>query len=217
MCVSENKLGNEDAIFHTAAVWVWNSNLETGNFVPAGETAQSKIPEARLQNQPNPLCQVSYAVDTATDKSLYEAQKAFETHINAQPNFNRGRKSRRKWQEGEGSFDSTYIFVAPLFVRRGTPAAKREPFISYELHPWIREVSASGKQFCANPDRPQVFEVVDGTLQDIAKGSRPELKYGDLVWMSFMVEFIVGANAWNPNFVPVEIIRVGSVATELVG
>lgn len=48
MCVADNKLGNEDAVFHTAAVWVWNSNLETGNFVPAGEAVQSKIPEARL-------------------------------------------------------------------------------------------------------------------------------------------------------------------------
>ena len=27
----------KDAVFFTAAVWLWNSNLETGNFVPEGE------------------------------------------------------------------------------------------------------------------------------------------------------------------------------------
>lgn len=48
MCVAENKLGNEDAVFYTAAVWTWNSDMQTGNFVPAGAAAQTKIAESRL-------------------------------------------------------------------------------------------------------------------------------------------------------------------------
>ncbi|OSC98560.1 hypothetical protein PYCCODRAFT_1427803 [Trametes coccinea BRFM310] len=41
--------------------------------------------------------------------------------------------------------------------------------------------------------------------------------YGDLVWISFIVEFIIGLAAWNPNFTLVEIVHVGSVAPHLVG
>lgn len=54
-------------------------------------------------------------------------------------------------------------------------------------------------------------------MENIEKGAQPELRYGDLVWISFTVEFIIGAVAWNPTFIPVEVIRVGNVATELVG
>lgn len=31
---SESK---REAVFHTAGVWLWNSDLETSNFVPDGE------------------------------------------------------------------------------------------------------------------------------------------------------------------------------------
>ncbi|OJT14310.1 hypothetical protein TRAPUB_9171 [Trametes pubescens] len=218
MCSAENRLGNHDAVFHTAAIWTWNADLQTGNFVPANETAPTKIAENRVQDQPNYLCQFSYAVDTTRDKSLYDAQKTFENHVKSQPGFNRLNKPRRKWQEGEGSFDSSYIFVAPMFLRRGLPStAHKEQAIGYPLHPWIAAATAPGKPFFANPDRPVVFEVVDGTLKDINECTPPALQYGDLVWISFVVEFIVGGAAWNPNFIPVEIVRVGSVSRELVG
>ncbi|KAH9848481.1 hypothetical protein C2E23DRAFT_739683 [Lenzites betulinus] len=207
-----------DAIFHTAAVWVWGSNLETGNFVPRGETAPStgKLSESRMQDTANNMCQFSYAVDTSNDKTLYEAQKAFEKQICKTDGFNRTQKPRRKWQEGEGSYDATYIFVAQMFVRRGFYTWKKELTLVYELHPWIREATAQGKQFFANPDRPEVFKVVDGQLRPISECTPPGLLYGDLLWISFVVEFIVSSNAWNPNFIPVEIVRVGRVSPDLV-
>lgn len=45
---SKYKEGNQEAIFYTAAVWMWNSDLETGNFVPPGATALGKVSESRL-------------------------------------------------------------------------------------------------------------------------------------------------------------------------
>lgn len=30
---------DNEAIFYTAAIWLWNSDLETGNYAPNGETA----------------------------------------------------------------------------------------------------------------------------------------------------------------------------------
>ncbi|KAI9065672.1 hypothetical protein FKP32DRAFT_1565896, partial [Trametes sanguinea] len=204
------------AILHTAVIWSWNSDLETGNFVPPGETAPSKI-IIRRQTQPSNLCQFSYAADTSYDKSLYVAQKEFENHVLGQNGFNRGRKPRRKWQEGEGSYDSTYIFAAQVFLRRGPYSWKKERTIPYELHPWIRAATGPQSQYFANPDRPSLFEAVNGALQNIADCSPPHLQYGDLVWISFFVEFIVGGTSWNPTFVPVEIVRVGRVAPEVVG
>lgn len=38
----------KEAVFYTAAVWVSNSNLETGNYVPLGEQVGSDIPEKRV-------------------------------------------------------------------------------------------------------------------------------------------------------------------------
>ncbi|KAH9846251.1 hypothetical protein C2E23DRAFT_702152, partial [Lenzites betulinus] len=206
------------AVFHTAAVWVWGSNLETGNYVPRGETAPSKgkVSESRMQDTPNAMCQFSYAVDTSHDKTIYDAQKVFEQQICKLADFNRTQKPRRKWQEGEGAYDATYIFVAQVFVRRGYYTWKKELMLSYELHPWIQDATASGKQYFANPNRPEVFEVVDGQLRSISECAPPGLMYGDMIWISFIVEFIVSSNAWHPNFVPVEIVRVGRVAPDLV-
>ncbi|KAI9069789.1 hypothetical protein FKP32DRAFT_1559045 [Trametes sanguinea] len=208
---------NDDAVFYTAAIWMWNSDMETGNFVPVGQEATAKIAENRIQHHPNTLCQFSYAVDTVVDKTLYNAQKKLEEYVTAQPNFNRMKKPRRKWQEGEGSYDSTYIFVSPVFIRRGVYTWKRERLISYALHPWIQDATGPGSQFFANPDRPRVFEAVGGVLHDIAGCVPSSLQFGDLVWISFTVDFAVGGAAWNPNFKPVEIVRVGSVATSLIG
>lgn len=33
---------------HTAVVWTWNSDLQTGNFVPPGETASGKVSDNNL-------------------------------------------------------------------------------------------------------------------------------------------------------------------------
>ncbi len=47
MCPAAKK-GTKEAILHIAGVWGWNSDLETGNFVPKGETASAKVAESRV-------------------------------------------------------------------------------------------------------------------------------------------------------------------------
>ena len=37
-----------EAVFHTVGLWRWNSNLETGNFVPPGQTAPARLSEQRM-------------------------------------------------------------------------------------------------------------------------------------------------------------------------
>lgn len=82
-------------MFHTAAVWRYSSNLETGNFVLPGHGAETQVSESRMygttfllclqmlidrcefdsQWELNSYCQLSYAIDTQHDKSIWDAQK----------------------------------------------------------------------------------------------------------------------------------------------
>ena len=47
LCPTGQK-NTKPAILHTAAIWRWNSDLETGNYVPAGEIAPAKLAESRV-------------------------------------------------------------------------------------------------------------------------------------------------------------------------
>ncbi len=134
-----------------------------------------------------------------------------------QPGFNKGNKHRRQWQLGDGPFDTTYLFSASIFLRRAV-AKHRERPPPYTLHPWIAQAMAEPNgQFFPNPDLPLFFEAAHGELFKIADCVPAAIQNGDLVWISFTVEFIIGGKAWNPNFVPVDIVRVGTVASHLVG
>ncbi len=81
-----------EAVFTSVGLWRWNSDLETGNFVPIGHPAPEHLAEERMyvsdiamqsphinrtssQATPNNLCQFSYALDTEKDKGLWVAQK----------------------------------------------------------------------------------------------------------------------------------------------
>lgn len=50
-CIQLSKVstrGSKPAILHTAAIWRWASDLETGNFVPPGQQANSRVAESRM-------------------------------------------------------------------------------------------------------------------------------------------------------------------------
>ena len=38
-----------------------------------------------------------------------------------------------------------------------------------------------------------------------------------MVWISFQVEFFIGAQYWGTTFIPREVVRVGRVSRELLG
>ncbi|KAI0328307.1 hypothetical protein GY45DRAFT_1255183 [Cubamyces sp. BRFM 1775] len=201
-------------MFHTAAIWRWNSDLETGNFVPPDAEVPAKLAEARIT--PGSLCQFSYAIDTQRDKSVWAAQKAFEDYVQGVDGFNRSHKPRRPWQDGNEAYSHVYVLSAQMFFKRTRYTSRKEASVSYTLHPWIEEVRSKTPYF-PNPDRPRLFEPHGNVLRALEESELPHLKTGDLVWISFYVEFIIGVNNWSTTFTPCEVVRVGRVAADLVG
>ncbi|KAH9895265.1 hypothetical protein C8Q73DRAFT_645035 [Cubamyces lactineus] len=201
------------AIFHTAAVWRWNSDMETGNYVPVGEPSYSN--NCYSQNEPGTLCQFSYAVDTQHDKSVWAAQQVLERYVKTVKGFNPHKKTRRPWQDGADR-SGVYVFSSQMFFKRTKYTSRKEASIRYTLHPWIADAVAKTPYF-ANPDRPSLFELHAGKLVDLHDCDTPHLKTGDLVWIGFYVEFIIGLNHWSTTFTPYEIVRVATVAPSLVG
>ncbi|PIL33119.1 hypothetical protein GSI_04568 [Ganoderma sinense ZZ0214-1] len=206
------------ATLWTAVVWRWNSDMETGNFVPPGAIAPARLAESRIQSAPSPLCQFSYGVDTTHDASLWEAQQVFEKHITSNDKFNPSKKERRNWQDGNDPDRSMFSFTSQIFLKRSAYTKQKEANISYTLHHWIREATKKGSQFFANDERPEVFESdEDLKLRSLAENGLRPLKPGDLVWLSFSVEFFIGGKFWVTNFIPYEFVRVGTVSTDLLG
>lgn len=107
---------------------------------------------------------------------------------------------------------------AQIFSKRSRFTTKREAAVAYPLHPWIAEATKKPSTYYANPDKPKIFRVVNGSLLDITDaGSPPYLKTGDFVWLSFSFECIIGTSSWATSITPCEIVHVGTVSPELVG
>ena len=94
---------------------------------------------------------------------------------------------------------------------------QREASIKYPLHDWIAQATRRGMDYFPNPDRPSIFEPAGNELRDISQCEPPYLKVGDMVWISFSVEFFIGSKYWSTNLIPYEIVRVARVSTDLLG
>ncbi|KAI9061808.1 hypothetical protein FKP32DRAFT_1575055, partial [Trametes sanguinea] len=200
------------AMLHWAGLWSWNSDLETGNYVPKGETPSSR---PRSRNVPDNICQFSYAVDTNEDKTIWDLQRALEDNVQSKPTFNLSKKDRRAWQNGSEEYTSTYIFSSQVFIRRNRMNAHRAAEVDYPLHPWITEVTKGKSGYFPNPDKPKIFELCNDELRAISECDPPYLRKGDLVWMSFSAIFTIGTETWSTTFVPYEIVRVGAMSADL--
>ena len=89
----------------------------------------------------------------------------------------------------------------------------------YVLHPWVQEVvqPKAGKQdYYANPYRPEIWDCTTGTMIRIDKATPSSLQKGDIVWMSFYVEFIIGQQTWATQLTPRHLIRVGTIPSILI-
>ncbi|KAI0350510.1 hypothetical protein OH77DRAFT_1430978, partial [Trametes cingulata] len=174
------------------------------------------LAESRIQDTPSPLCQFSCGISTVHDRSLWTAQMAFEKYVQEGTGFNRSKKQRRAWQNGSDAKQTVYVLSSQMFFKRTPFTSRKEASISYPLHPWIEEAMKNTPYF-ANPDRPSILELQGDQLVDITKCDPPALAPGDLVWISFSVEFVIGVNFWNTTFTPYEIIRIGTVTPDVVG
>lgn len=125
-------------------------------------------------------------------------------------------RPRREWQsELDADRAPTYVLSSQVFVRKTAGSRKPKP-VKYPLHEWIVSATKENTNFLPNPDRPKTLEPHKDTLKEIAKSNPPVLQRGDFVWISFFVEYIVGNRAWYPAFVPLEIIRVGTLAPDVL-
>ena len=107
-----------------------------------------------------------------------------------------------------------------MFLKRNAYNAPKEPKVKYQLHDWIAAISNNKeKGFFANPNRPRFYEISQDSnrkLLPMEMCTPPVIQFGDVVWISFTVEIIIGVK-WYTNFVAREIVRVATVLPELVG
>jgi len=135
-----------------------------------------------------------------------------ENHAIGLPGFNKGNRTRRTWQDGKGiDKRQKFIFASSIFARR-TPYNSKEGEsykVSYDVHPWISSAVETDQNYIPNPEKPRVLDYTDGVLSKIEFCNQPELKKGDIVWISFKVAFGFTKAGWGPEFVPLEFVCVG--------
>ena len=141
----------------------------------------------------------------------------FEEYITGFKSFNEHQKPRREWQNGQEGKTSAYILSSQMFAKRTFYTRKKEKDIKYPLHEWVEEATKPGSEYFPNPDKPVLLFPRNGELRPIEESDVPSIKLGDLVWLSFQVEFFIGAQFWGTTFIPREIVRVARVSPELLG
>ncbi|KAJ7495919.1 hypothetical protein B0H11DRAFT_2226914 [Mycena galericulata] len=209
-----DKATDKIAIFVHAGIWTWASPPQTGNFVPEGKVAPLGVFEGRINTELNRRCETSYAFNTQHDPSFYTAARSVEDYVTGLEGFNKHKKLRRPWQEGETEYRRRrFIFSSNLVIRKTPYNAKDgQPYVApYDLHPWIREALMAQKSpyWIPNPDMPTILEYVDGKLNAVKPDTYRYFSNGDIVWFSFALTFEVGTNNWMPEYKPLDFIRVG--------
>ena len=133
--------------------------------------------------------------------------------------FNQVRKPRRPWQNGQDNTGrNRFILTAPMFVRRTQKATQAVTSLPYKLHPWIESATRDERSaWVSTAERPQIFDFVKGQLRPIAKAEPSRLVRADVVWLTFRVFFVLGSRNWWTEFLPVDLVRVGSIPGYLLG
>ncbi|PPR03128.1 hypothetical protein CVT26_004662 [Gymnopilus dilepis] len=198
-----NKKTNQDAIFVHAALWLSSSDLYTGNFVPKGEEAPDRVMESRIQDTPNFKCDISYVLNTDYESSIYTNLEHFEDYIKTVDGFNRAKRPRSRWQDGNTT-KSVYTISSKLFVKKA--AKPRKP--DFEPHEWLSRGLKGRDDFVVNPDRPLYFDLINGKAVKLENSDVPYFQAGDLVWFSFKMSFFVAQKYWTSEIIPLEFMRV---------
>lgn len=142
--------------------------------------------------------------------------QALEDHVDKQPNFNRGKRPRRGWQDGK----PRYIISSKVFAKQTPHNTKQgeifQPY--YDVHPWIFEALAkqTEKRFIPNPDKPRLLDYIDNKLVRLEDSPTPYYRKGDIIWMSLKVGFAVGLDSWGTEVMPIEFIRVGTLPDSMM-
>ncbi|KAJ6464317.1 hypothetical protein DFH09DRAFT_1113077 [Mycena vulgaris] len=216
-----NKATDKIAIFFHAGIWAWASPPETGNFVPEGESAPEGVHPARIQPVLGKYVETSYGINTEEDPSFYKGAKAsfillLENYATSLKAFNKYKKPRRAWQDGDTEFNRRRFVLAARILLRSTPMNSKvgaETHLPYKLHPWLRDALSAQKfvRWIPNPEMPAILDYVDGKLQMLRPTHNRYFDSGDVVWFSFALSFDVNSSNWMPEYKPLDFIRVGSL------
>ncbi|PPQ72617.1 hypothetical protein CVT26_004091 [Gymnopilus dilepis] len=196
------------AVFTYAALWAWGSDLHTGNYVPDNETAPAGLPDSRIQRHVNYRCEFSYCLDTSEDSSLYDLILKAESYIQEIEGFNRGKRPRKAFQDGNREEQrGKFIMTSKVFARK-SPLNKK---VTYAVHDWLLKAleDENPSKNIPNPERPRYLDYTNGMkLVDLADTNTPYFKRGDVVWFSFKLGFSVSGDSWSSELVPIEFVRV---------
>ncbi|KAJ6507217.1 hypothetical protein C8R47DRAFT_966739, partial [Mycena vitilis] len=204
------------AIFSHAGIWCWASPPQTGNFVPEGESAPDGVHSSRVMPVLSRRVETSYAINTEDDPSFYKCAQLLEKHVQSLKGFNKYKKDRRHWQEGDTPFSRRRFIFSSRLVVRTSPMNTKEgppPLPPYKLHPWLQDALKAQKYqiWMANPEMPAILDLVDGKLEMLKPTTSRYFKNGDIVWFSFALSFDVNSANWMPEFKPLDFIRVGAL------
>ena len=87
--------------------------------------------------------------------------------------------------------------------------------LPYRMHPWIEEGTSDWTSWVPNPARPVVLDLVDGAAVNLENAPNPVMSSGDIVWVSFYIQVILSGSGWGPTFIPLDIVRVGTIPQQL--
>lgn len=141
-----------------------------------------------------------------------------EDYVVSLPKFNKGGRPRRDFQSGRSeAYMHTFQLSSQMFrLRTAYNEKEQHAPLSFVPHEWLQQaVSRRNCDWYINPERPQLFEMVDGIALDLKDCHPRYLRKGDLVCISFRINFILGKFFWDTAFVPLEIVRVGAAPTIL--
>ncbi|KAJ7783131.1 hypothetical protein B0H16DRAFT_1682386 [Mycena metata] len=212
-----NKSTDKLAIFFHVALWAYGGPPGSGNFVPEGETSPPGLFVNKIITYVGRRAETTYTIHTVDDQSFYHASRIMEGYVTAQEEFNKYKKPRRTWQDGNSDFARRrFVFASRLFLLKTPYTSMDTSFAAstaspYPLHPWVTKAANDSKnaKWIVNPDAPGLYDLVDGKISLIEPKDHRYFRNGDIVWFSFALTFELDGDEWGPEFKPLNFIRVG--------
>jgi len=105
-----------------------------------------------------------------------------------------------------------------MFLRKTPFNTGDENRLEYQPHEWVLDAKRDQKEkgFIINPERPSVYELDGSVLKDLIKCQPHTFRRGDIIWVCFTVSFSFFADKWGPDFIPIDLIRVGKLPEHLI-
>jgi len=105
-----------------------------------------------------------------------------------------------------------------MFIKKTPFNAADENRLEYQPHQWVLDAikEQKDKGFIINPERPSVYELDESILMDLAKCKPSTYVKGDIIWICFTISFSFFSGKWGPDFIPIDLVRVGKLPEHLV-